>query len=188
MTRLVGSSPKRILEGRRIAVTLTLLLCSSYQGDAGQGQAPAGEKTSPAAPQNEGATDKSGRDASQAEAKKAAWLVHAKKVRDHFERDVQAVPDMKLRSFFDVPEVPRPYLLLMEDVPLPAAEASTAIYGPALAALRTAFRREYGGKKILPNAADETRVLPVVVFGSRKSYDRYRKHGHTWLPHGRGCR
>ncbi|MHC5066934.1 MAG: hypothetical protein ACYTG5_23525, partial [Planctomycetota bacterium] len=113
---------------------------------------------------------------------KDAWTKKAAKVRDYFEKDIKPVPDFKLKYFFDMPEVPRPYLLMVEDCENPNPDASASIYGPALKTLRTTFERGYKANGVLADWDETKRVVPILMFGSRKSYYKYRDNGHTELP------
>jgi len=113
---------------------------------------------------------------------KDAWTKKVAKVRDYFEKDIKPVPDFKLKYFFDMPEVPRPYLLMIEDIDSPDPENSAKQYGPALETLRETFARAYQSKGILADWDETERVVPILMFGSRKSYYKYRDNGHTDLP------
>ncbi len=122
-----------------------------------------------------------------AEAEKARWTKDAwtrkvAKVRDYFEKDIKPVPDFKLKYFFDQPGVPRPYLLMIEDRESPGAKASAEQYGPALQTLRKTFERGYKDNKVLADWDENKRVVPILMFGNRKSYYKYRDNGHTDLP------
>lgn len=113
---------------------------------------------------------------------KDSWTRKVAKVRDYFEKDIQSVPGLKMRYYFDIEDVPRPYLLIVEERTNPDPENSARYYGPLLKALRRNFEQAYSGKKILTEWNDEERVLPILLFGDRESYYRYRDHGHEQLP------
>ncbi|MEZ5990479.1 MAG: DUF1570 domain-containing protein [Planctomycetota bacterium] len=121
-----------------------------------------------------------------AEAEKArwdkdAWTKKCARVRDHFVKDVSPVPDFELVFFFDMPEVPRPYLLMIEKTENPSPEASAKDYGPGLATLRATFARAYNDGT-LADWDETTRVVPILMFASRQSYYKYRDNGHEDLP------
>jgi len=113
---------------------------------------------------------------------KDAWTKKVAKVRDYFEKDIKPVPDFKLKYFFDQPGVPRPYLLMIEDRESPNPDASAQQYGPALQTLRKVFERAYKDNGVLADWDETKRVVPILMFGNRKSYYKYRDNGHTELP------
>lgn len=112
----------------------------------------------------------------------SAFGKKAKRVADYFRKDVSIVPDLSLKFFFDTKDIPKPYLLMVEDAQTPDPAVTASIIGPGLAALRTQFRKAYPGK-ILPNWDDQENVVPVMIFKDEKSYERYRgKHPEKKFP------
>ncbi|MFQ5503856.1 MAG: zinc-ribbon domain-containing protein [Planctomycetota bacterium] len=95
------------------------------------------------------------------------------RVRDYFKQDVKSVPEMSLRFFFDTPEIPRPYFLMVEDAEIPDPAETARMLGPGLNELRKAFRKSYTGIT-LAAWDDEENVVPVLIFKSTKSYEKYR--------------
>lgn len=121
-----------------------------------------------------------------AEIEKARWTKDAfckkaKQVRDYFVKDVSKVPNLDLKFYFDIPEVPRPYFLMVEDAKVPDPEATAKTLGPGLAALRRAFAKGYP-KGVFADWDDEEFVVPVMIFKDSGSYENYRKNGHTDFP------
>ncbi len=112
---------------------------------------------------------------------KDAFAKKAAKTRDYFKKDVAKVPGLKLRFFFDTPQVPKPYFLMVEDRTSPDPTQTAEILGPGLAALRKAFAQGYP-KGTFPNWDDTEFVVPVMVFANEKSYENYRKNGHGFFP------
>ena len=112
---------------------------------------------------------------------KDAFARKAAKARDYFKKDVSKVPGLKLKFFFDTPQVPKPYFLMVEDRTSPDPEQTAEILGPGLAALRKTFAKGYP-KGTFPNWDDSEFVVPVMVFSNEKSYESYRKNGHTFFP------
>ena len=125
---------------------------------------------------------KAAAEAEKARWTKDAWTKKVAKVRDWFEKDIKPVPDFKLKYFFDQPGVPRPYLLMIEDRQSPNPKASAEQYGPALQTLRKVFERAYKDNGVLADWDETKRVVPILMFGNRQSYYKYRDNGHTSLP------
>jgi len=110
--------------------------------------------------------------------RKDAFTRKCAKVRDHFLDDIKQVPGLKLKFYFDIPEVPRPYFVMAEDVKTPDPEQTAKLLGPGLNALRKAFFKAYG-KGIVAAWDDEKYVVPVMVLKDDDSYKSYRDHGHS---------
>lgn len=112
---------------------------------------------------------------------KDAFAKRCAHVRDYFLRDIKNVPGLKLKFYFDTPRIPKPYMIAVEDVPTPDPAATARVMGPGLGSLRKQFREEYGDK-VLPSWDDTDRIVPVLVFSNKKSYENYRDHGHKYFP------
>lgn len=102
-------------------------------------------------------------------------------VRHWFEQDLRKVSGLKLKYFFDTPEIPKPYFLAIEDVPIPDPEQTAKSLGRQLAALRKTFQDAYA-KGVIAAWDDETWAVPVLVFANEKSYENYRDNGHPFFP------
>jgi hypothetical protein len=112
---------------------------------------------------------------------KDAFAKKAAKTRDYFKKDISKVPGLKLKFFFDIPQVPKPYFLMVEDRTSPDPEQTAEVLGPGLAALRKSFAKGYPNGTF-PNWDDSEFVVPVMVFSNEKSYENYRKNGHGFFP------
>ena len=124
------------------------------------------------------------REAEEAERRRWTKDAFAKKVRkvaDFYIKDVAKVPDVDLEFFFDTPEIPKPYLLMVQSAKTPDPEQTAKLIGPGLAALRKQFRADYG-EKVLADWDDEQIVVPVMIFKDTASYERYRDNGHKYFP------
>ncbi len=104
----------------------------------------------------------------------------ARSVADYFIEDLKPLEGFKLKFFFDMPEIPRPYLLMVEDVATPDPLESAKMLGPGLAALRQQFLAD--NKKVIAGWDNEDFIVPVLIFRSAKSYENYRDHNHPYFP------
>lgn len=82
----------------------------------------------------------------------------------------------KFAFFVDTKDVPRPYLLAVEDVEVPRPAARAGEVGQILSALYATFYKRYAAHVQL-KSLEETPV-PVWVFASKGSYERWRRCGN----------
>ena len=113
----------------------------------------------------------------QEEAKwtKDAFAKKAAKIRDYFDKKAEKAPDFEFTYFFDTPEVPRPFLFIVQDVQTPSPEQSVAIVAPGIVELRKQFKDEYP-EGTIPSWSDTDAVVPIVLFKDAKGYEHYGKH------------
>lgn len=83
---------------------------------------------------------------------------------------------MKFKYFYDCKEVPRPYLIAVQDVGVPRPESWASDIGEILAALHRTFYRRYGAHAHLRDLTGTP--VPVWLFGSKGSYERWRRCGN----------
>ncbi len=84
------------------------------------------------------------------------------------------------RFFVDVPDVPRPYVLAVQDVGVPRPESWAAAVGPILRAIHDSFYGRYGHYVKLRSLVETP--VPVWLFSSKGQYDRWRRSGNGGPP------
>jgi hypothetical protein len=102
-----------------------------------------------------------------------AFLVAAERVVAKMKEEVAKNGAPPFAYFFDSAEVPRPYVLAVENVGVPRPEAMAASIGEILGALQRTFTRRYAG--LLASRDLAASPLPVFVFGSRARYNGWRR-------------
>jgi len=112
---------------------------------------------------------------------KTLFSRRAKSVAMHFVHEATKVPGLELVPLGDKPYVTPPYHLIF-DAAIQQPERLARRIGPALTAIRKAFRVTYKREGLLADWDDEASVAPVIVFKNSKRYEMYRKESDIQLP------